>query len=88
MRVLITGSAGFIGFHVAQRLLSEGHAVVGIDGITPYYDQALKRRRHENLGEFPQFTAYTIMLEDAARLSACVQSASADIVVHTFALPV
>jgi UDP-glucuronate 4-epimerase len=82
MRVLITGTAGFIGFHVAQRLLSDGHAVVGIDGITPYYDQALKRHRHESLGEFPQFTAYTIMLEDAARLAACVQSSSADIVIH------
>jgi UDP-glucuronate 4-epimerase len=82
MRVLITGTAGFIGFHVAQRLLSEGHAVVGIDGITPYYDQALKRRRHELLGEFPQFSAHIIMLEDAARLADCVRAAAADIVIH------
>jgi len=82
MRVLITGTAGFIGFHVAQRLLSEGHSVVGVDGITPYYDQALKRRRHEILGGFPQFTATVMMLEDGARLVECVRSASADIVVH------
>jgi UDP-glucuronate 4-epimerase len=82
MRVLITGTAGFIGFHVAQRLLSEGHAVVGVDGITPYYDQALKRRRHELLGEFPQFSAHVMMLEDAARLADCVGSAAADIVIH------
>ena len=82
MRFLITGTAGFIGFHVAQRLLSEGHSVVGIDGITPYYDQALKRRRHEILGGFPQFSANVMMLEDEARLAECVRSTSADVVIH------
>ena len=82
MRFLITGTAGFIGFHVAQRMLSEGHAVVGIDGITPYYDQSLKQRRHEILGGFPQFRANVFMLEDAARLAECVRSAAADVVIH------
>jgi UDP-glucuronate 4-epimerase len=82
MRFLVTGTAGFVGFHVAHRLLSEGHAVVGIDGITPYYDQALKRRRHEVLGGFPQFSAHVMMLEDSARLAECVRAASADIVIH------
>jgi UDP-glucuronate 4-epimerase len=82
MRYLITGTAGFIGFHVAHRLLSEGHAVVGVDGITPYYDQALKRRRHEILGAFPQFSASIMMLEDGAGLTECVRSASADVVIH------
>jgi UDP-glucuronate 4-epimerase len=82
MRVLITGTAGFIGFHVAHRLLSEGHTVVGIDGITPYYDQALKRRRHELLAGFPQFSAHVLMLEDAPRLAECVRAAAADVVIH------
>lgn len=82
MRILVTGSAGFIGLHVARRLLSEGHSVVGIDGITPYYDQSLKRRRHELLAESPQFSAHILMLEDAARLKECVRSASADVVIH------
>ena len=46
MRILVTGSAGFIGFHMAARLLADGHEVVGIDGFTPYHDPELKRRRH------------------------------------------
>jgi UDP-glucuronate 4-epimerase len=83
MRVLITGSAGFIGFHLAQRLLAEGHSVVGIDGITPYYDQNLKRQRHAILGGYPRFTAHEIMLEDTAAVAGCVASAQPiDAVVH------
>ena len=49
MRYLVTGTAGFIGFHVARRLLEAGHAVVGVDAITDYYDVALKRERHARL---------------------------------------
>ena len=41
--ILVTGAAGFIGFHVAQRLLSSGRAVVGLDSVNDYYDPALKR---------------------------------------------
>jgi UDP-glucuronate 4-epimerase len=82
MRYLVTGTAGFIGFHLARRLLSEGHVVVGIDGITPYYDQTLKRRRHDILCQMSGFTAHEIMLENTDRLAGCVRSASADAVIH------
>jgi UDP-glucuronate 4-epimerase len=82
MRFLVTGTAGFIGFHVAQRLLAGGHTVLGIDGITAYYDQTLKRRRHELLGRFPQFSARELMLEDAGRLAEAVSEAAADAVIH------
>jgi UDP-glucuronate 4-epimerase len=82
MRFLITGTAGFIGFHVARRLLSEGHTVVGVDGITPYYDQSLKRQRHELLGASAQFRTNVFMLEDATRLTECVRSAAAEVVIH------
>ncbi|TAL80346.1 MAG: NAD-dependent epimerase/dehydratase family protein [Beijerinckiaceae bacterium] len=68
MRVLVTGSAGFIGFHVAQRLLQRGDEVVGIDGFTPYYDPALKRMRHAQLAQFPKFQAHEFLLEDNAKV--------------------
>lgn len=45
-RVLVTGTAGFIGFHLAQWLLAEGFQVHAYDGMTDYYGVALKRRRH------------------------------------------
>lgn len=47
--ILVTGSAGFVGFHVAQRLLDAGEAVVGVDDLNPYYDPSLKRARREML---------------------------------------
>jgi UDP-glucuronate 4-epimerase len=68
MRVLVTGSAGFIGFHVARRLLEKDNDVVGIDGFTPYYDPALKRARHLQLGQFANFRGHEFMLEDFERL--------------------
>ena len=55
MRYLVTGTAGFIGYHLARRLLRDGHEVIGIDGLTPYYDVLLKRRRLSLLGEERRF---------------------------------
>jgi UDP-glucuronate 4-epimerase len=82
MQYLITGTAGFIGYHLAHRLLTDGHRVCGIDGITPYYDQNLKRARHRALAQFPAFTATELMLEDAGGIERCVGAANADIVIH------
>jgi UDP-glucuronate 4-epimerase len=70
VRFLVTGTAGFIGFHVAKRLIDAGHDVVGIDGMTPYYDVALKRRRHAILLQSAHFSAQELMLEDAESLRA------------------
>ena len=53
--VLVTGAAGFIGFHVARRLLADGSAVVGLDNINSYYDPALKKARLAELTAYPNF---------------------------------
>jgi UDP-glucuronate 4-epimerase len=82
MRILVTGTAGFIGFHLARRLLAEGHAVTGLDAITPYYDQTLKLRRHALLAAEQRFAAYEFRLEESARLAALVKEASPEVVVH------
>jgi UDP-glucuronate 4-epimerase len=82
MRFFITGTAGFIGFHLALRLLDEGHTVLGYDAITPYYDVGLKRRRHEILGAKPGFLAVEAMLEDASDLRAAADKAAPDVIIH------
>ncbi len=64
MRILVTGSAGFIGFHLAQRLLERGDEVVGIDGFTPYYDVSLKHARQAQLELHGGFSGHRILLED------------------------
>jgi len=70
MRVLVTGTAGFIGFHLARRLLQQGDEVVGIDGLTPYYDVTLKRARLAALQVHKAFRSHEILLEDNAALAA------------------
>lgn len=81
-RALVTGTAGFIGFHVARRLLEAGYLVTGVDGMTPYYDLALKRARHALLRRSNAFSGHEIMLEDAAALAAAFEEAPPDVVVH------
>jgi len=57
MKILVTGSAGFIGMHLCQRLLAEGHEVHGVDNFNPYYSVALKRARHAELVPHPDFSS-------------------------------
>lgn len=82
MRVFITGSAGFIGFHLARRLLQEGHTVHGYDGLTDYYDVSLKQRRHQMLRTFATFTATEALLEDADTLRDAARAAQPEVIVH------
>lgn len=82
MRVLITGTAGFIGFHLAKRLLAEGDDVLGIDGMTPYYDVSLKRRRHEVLAGSASFSAHETMLGDADGVMRLAAEFKPEVIVH------
>ena len=79
---LITGTAGFIGFHLATRLLQDGWRVVGIDGFTPYYDVALKQARHRFLKQSAEFVEHAFLLEDAEAVAAAYGEAQPDLVVH------
>jgi UDP-glucuronate 4-epimerase len=82
MRYFITGTAGFIGFHLAQRLLDDGHFVAGFDGLTPYYDIALKKKRQALLSQSEAFTSVTGMLEDKQALDAAAVRAEPDVIIH------
>lgn len=82
MKILVTGSAGFIGFHLAQRLLDEGHSVTGIDAMVPYYDPRLKEARHARLARHAGFRPLLFDLADAARTAAVVAEEAPDVVIH------
>lgn len=63
-RVLLTGAAGFIGYHLAERLLARGDQVIGIDNLSPYYDPALKKSRLAMLQRRPAFEFENVDLQD------------------------
>lgn len=80
--LLVTGCAGFIGFHLAQRLLDEGRAVVGIDNLNDYYDPALKLARLDRLRARPNFTFQKLDLADRAGMQALFAQYRFPAVVH------
>lgn len=81
MRILVTGSAGFVGYHLCRRLLDDGHSVYGVDSLVPYYDVALKHARHARL-EGPGFTAHIQDVADMPAMAAVLAAAQPDMVVH------
>lgn len=81
-KIFITGTAGFIGFHIANLLLDEGFAVMGYDGMTDYYDPALKAQRHAMLRAKDGFRAQEAMLEDIVTLTTAITDFRPDVIIH------
>lgn len=79
---LVTGSAGFIGFHTSKRLLENGWRVVGLDAMTDYYDVTLKEKRHEMLSKFEGFLPVIGRLEDPGLLMSLFETHRPEIVIH------
>lgn len=81
-RILVTGAAGFIGYHVAEALLQAGHEVHGLDNLNDYYDPTLKRARLERLGRHDAFEFHELDLADERPIAELFASAGFDAVVH------
>ena len=82
MRILVTGVAGFIGFHTAGALLQNGHEIRGIDSLNAYYDPRLKQARLEQLSTQPKFVFAAADIADAAALSRAAVGHSYDVILH------
>ena len=80
--ILVTGAAGFIGFHVCQKLLHLGYAVVGIDNLNPYYDPSLKQARLDQLLPAPNFSFQKLDLADRAAMAALMAQTQPQVVIH------
>jgi UDP-glucuronate 4-epimerase len=80
--ILVTGAAGFIGFHLAARLLDEGSEVVGVDSLNAYYDPALKHARLERLSDRPGFRFVHLDLADREGTYALFADARPELVAH------
>ncbi len=82
MRVLVTGSAGFIGYHLSKRLLENGDTVIGFDNINDYYDVNLKQARLDRLKKFDRFSFTKADLVDRKALESLFRENGFDRVVH------
>ena len=82
MPVIVTGAAGFIGYHVAERLLLRGETVIGVDNFNDYYDPALKTLRAERLAAHPGFRMERLDIADHEAVMALVKAERPDRIVH------
>src|SRR5215472_4385265 len=82
MKILVTGAAGFIGYHTAQRLLAHGHEVIGLDNLNAYYDVSLKEARLERLESTAHFRFVRLDLADTHEAAALFAQERFERVVH------
>lgn len=82
MKILLTGAAGFIGFHVSQRLLARGDEVVGIDNVNDYYDPSLKEARLKILSGQPRFSFHRLDVADREAMERVFETVRPERVVH------
>lgn len=81
-KVLVTGSSGFIGFHLCQRLLADGFSVLGLDNLSSYYDVGLKLRRQSILLQHQGFSIVTDSLETPGLLMKLFEEHRPDLLVN------
>jgi UDP-glucuronate 4-epimerase len=86
MKVLVTGAAGFIGSHLAERLSRRGDAVVGLDNFNDYYDPARKRANERRLSAYPNFRMIEADIRDRERMMAIFAAEGFDTVAHLAAM--
>jgi UDP-glucuronate 4-epimerase len=82
MRLLVTGAAGFIGFHLCMKLLEDGHEVAGIDNLNDYYDVTLKQARLAQLKDHERCTFFKVSLEDKENVLSIFKSEDFDCVIN------
>ena len=82
MKILLTGAAGFIGYHAAQRFLERGDTVVGVDNLSDYYSVELKKARLGRLAAFERFRFALADVADPAQLAAAAGKDGFDVIVH------
>jgi Nucleoside-diphosphate-sugar epimerases len=82
MKILVTGAAGFIGFHSIKQLLKAGHTIIGIDNLNNYYDVRLKHARLEQMEEDAGFTFLKLDLADREGMAALFHGHNFDLVLH------
>lgn len=82
MNILLTGAAGFIGFHAANALLARGHTITGVDELNDYYDPALKRARLAEIGERPDFRFVKADIAEPGALDAAAAGGRFDVILH------
>lgn len=87
MKILVTGTAGFIGFHLAQNLLLKGFQIIGLDNLNPYYDVNLKEARLKELKKFDNFKFYQLELADQTAVKNLFEQEILTKVVHLAAQP-